>query len=266
LFYQEFDSRPYRDQPRIDFILKKGLEAPDTLGSDLGIDGGVNPNGWLWPPVTPSPGETGASKHFKAELQSGSRKGPVDSGSGTDSDEDEVGSDVHKLAKLQHAVHLGQPITVVLKGEYEWKCWHEVQVHEHYQGVAAQLDIMHPLQAAYQAIRRHAMAFGGGDMARSCRGTSILTEKIEVSLAKFGKGVRIIYKRADQKGRPVESMPLACKVEFTDNWALVFGTEEERTDLELTERLEYITSMWIIDRREGRYGKPWEIKLSSRPW
>jgi hypothetical protein len=47
---------------------------------------------------------------------------------GTDSEDEEEGSDIHKMAKIRHAlVTLRQPMTITLKEQYEWNGrWEEV--------------------------------------------------------------------------------------------------------------------------------------------
>jgi hypothetical protein len=41
--YQETEERPYRPNALLDAKLKDSTDVPDTLGSDGGADGGVNP-------------------------------------------------------------------------------------------------------------------------------------------------------------------------------------------------------------------------------
>jgi hypothetical protein len=84
------------------------------------------------------------------------------SNSETDSSEDEEGQDAHKLAKIRHVIHLGQPVTVILKGQYEFGLidqvlrLEEAQFQQVYTGVSAPENIMQPVQAAYRAIELQA--------------------------------------------------------------------------------------------------------------
>jgi hypothetical protein len=75
--------------------------------------------------------------HFEEDLASGAIKRRLASGSSeTDSEDDADGSDDHKLAKIQHAINIGQPITVILDGQCECNdeygnfLWQEVQFQQ----------------------------------------------------------------------------------------------------------------------------------------
>jgi hypothetical protein len=57
--YQEKESGPYQEHTLIEFIRKESLEAPDTLGSDGGVDGRIGHNSLVWAPVGHLRGGTG---------------------------------------------------------------------------------------------------------------------------------------------------------------------------------------------------------------
>jgi hypothetical protein len=54
--YQEWEEpRPYAQNIRPEFLLKDTSDALDTLGHDGGVDGGINPNGWIPPAISKPP-------------------------------------------------------------------------------------------------------------------------------------------------------------------------------------------------------------------
>jgi uncharacterized protein YhaN len=67
--------------------------------------------------------------------------------SGTDSEEDEEGSDVHKLAQIKHALErLHQPVTIISRGQYEWDMkWEEVVYQRVLDKGPAPENILQPL-------------------------------------------------------------------------------------------------------------------------
>jgi hypothetical protein len=68
-------------------------------------------------------------EHGKLLAEISGLKGAVDGdSSGTDGNEDEEGSDEHKLTRIRHAITgTSQPIQVILNGSYQWgQGWEEV--------------------------------------------------------------------------------------------------------------------------------------------
>lgn len=94
-------------------------------------------------------------EHGKLLAEISGRKGAVDGDSSvTDSDEDEEGSDDHKLAKIRHAIAgTSQPIQVVLNGRYEWEQgWESVSYCRTYRERKIPEDILEPLRITANAI------------------------------------------------------------------------------------------------------------------
>jgi hypothetical protein len=83
--------------------------------------------------------------------------GAEETSSGTNSEDDEEGSDVHKMAKINHALNtLKQPVTIILRGQYEWQeSWEEVVYEDVVSGGVMPEDIAGPLQEIYTKIRSH---------------------------------------------------------------------------------------------------------------
>jgi hypothetical protein len=143
----------------------------------------------------------------------GATKGQLDSSSsGTDNSEDEEGHDGHKLAKIRHAIHLGQLATVILKGQYEFGftdlAWRleEVQFQQVYTGVEPPTHSMQPLQAVYRPLEMQARRYGGEDMPRACAWSEPTPrENIEITVEKQGKGARVVHSSSEQKGIAINS-------------------------------------------------------------
>jgi hypothetical protein len=108
--------------------------------------------------------------------------------------------------------------------------------------VDAPEHILQPLHAGCQAIKKHAIHFGGNDMPRTCGGKAILREDIEISVDILGKCIRIVYARATQAGSELDNSPLIFTACFFGKWAVSFGTAPNPSDAELTERLGSITA------------------------
>jgi hypothetical protein len=197
--YQQEESRSYHAHTLLDFRWKSTSDIRDTLGSD----GGVNSQRMVlatrqFPP--PTIDATGWTKIH------GAARGPLDSGSSeTDSDEDEEGQDEHKMAQIRHACHLGQPVAVILKGQYEFQ--HEpnkwrlekVRFQQYFQPRTEPEHILQPLQEAFSSIEERARYYGVDRMPRSCSREEVNTprESIEITVKKHGKGVRINYASND---------------------------------------------------------------------
>jgi hypothetical protein len=246
--YQEVEARPYLNNTRIEFLPKNGSDPPDTLGADGGVGGEFGPRDWLLSPVSESEDTRGAggTERIRSGLRTGGvNRGPLEGSSGIDSEDDEEGDDTHKLAKIKHAVTLNQPLTVVLKGQYEWdnRC-EEVPFQQTYNGVEAPTHISEPLQASYSAIEKHARTLGGDNMPGSCGGPPTDREGIEISVEKLGTGVRITYARASQVGMEIGNFPLNFKAYFFGEWAIVLGTQPGISYLDLTQRFVYRN--WLL--------------------
>jgi uncharacterized protein YhaN len=74
--------------------------------------------------------------------------------SGTNSKDDTEGEDTHKLAQIRHAlVTLKQPVTAILKGQYEYdSTWEEVVFQTELRNVEIPEDILALLQATHGKI------------------------------------------------------------------------------------------------------------------
>jgi hypothetical protein len=105
-------------------------------------------------------------------------------------------------------------------------------------------------------------------MPRSCGGDAISREEIEITVEKSGRGVRVIYTRSSQTGLAIDNFPLNCTNDFPGSWAIVFGTNMDPKDADLTQKLESITAGWHVDPKTGRcvHGTSWEVRLAARPW
>jgi hypothetical protein len=87
--------------------------------------------------------------------------GDGSSASDTDSDQDEEDEDVHKLRQLARAARPGQPITAVLRWQYDAGArMEEVQFQSELSGRSAQSHIREPVQSIIQSLKRPAIHYG----------------------------------------------------------------------------------------------------------
>jgi hypothetical protein len=124
--------------------------------------------------------------------------------SGTDSEEDEEGSDLHKQAKTRHAIdHLKQPVTIMLKGRYEWNNgWEEVIYQRNMLDRIAPEDIIEPLSIIYEKVSEVAIMAGVAALPLPVQGLVVTKDQLDVEGLRIWNGVRIINTRLDQKGFP----------------------------------------------------------------
>jgi hypothetical protein len=85
---------------------------------------------------------------------------------------------------------------------------------------------------------------------------------LEIEVDKSGRRPRVTYSRADQKGLEVETSQSKLKAIFPEGPAIIFRTQMNPTDFELSQRLFHVTSSWL----GNQHGRSWNARLTSRPW
>jgi hypothetical protein len=153
---------------------------------------------------------------------------------GTDSEEDEEGSDVHKLGKIRQAmVNLHQTLTIMLKGQYEWDGkWKEVVYQREVLGGKPPENILQHLQDIYAKIDVVARMVGGTALPITVQGMVVRREELEIDVQKIGNGIRIVYANADQKGLETENFPVKFRAQFSEALSIIFGTQDQKSRLE----------------------------------
>jgi hypothetical protein len=173
------DKRPWEPYGRIDFVLKQD-DVPDTTENGCGSAGGDGHH-WILPRVDPvQPGREQA----KTLALLAARKGQLVDGesSGTDSEEDEEGSDIHKLAKIKHALEgLSQPVQIIPKGRHEWEgTWEEVSYCRTYLERIVPEDILEPLRITARKLGELILQAGAVSLPVSIQRLNVEREPIEV--------------------------------------------------------------------------------------
>jgi hypothetical protein len=78
-----------------------------------------------------------------------------------DSAEDQTIEDTHKLAQITHAVCLGQPITVQIRGQFDaGDHMDEIFIQKEFIDITKQSKIFEPLQLAYSSIEISSPIYG----------------------------------------------------------------------------------------------------------
>jgi hypothetical protein len=117
--HEHEDIRPHYDNTRLIFHPKNGIDIPNTLSNGGGAAGGTNANGKVLPPVAFPVAPIDITGGSKVQGALKGMPGPRDDSCATDSSEDEEGEDTHKLCKIAQAIHKGQPLTIVIRGQLE---------------------------------------------------------------------------------------------------------------------------------------------------
>jgi hypothetical protein len=108
--------RPYCDQTRTRFHLKKDEETPDPTGNEGDAAGGDNGRGQTLPPIIYP---TAPIDINEEKIAGGLRTMPGPDSCETDSLEDEPGSDDHNMVQIAQAIHKNQPVTVSVRGKFQ---------------------------------------------------------------------------------------------------------------------------------------------------
>jgi hypothetical protein len=260
--YEVENRRPWYQNMAIHFKFKES-DVPDTLGSDGGVDGGMNRRGNFLPRIGPEPKGRESGKEL---FRLAGRTGPVDTdvaeetSAGTDSEDDEEGSDIHKMTKIRHAlVTLRRPMTITLTGQYEWNgSWEGVLYQRFVRGADKMPDeIMGPVQDIYSEIKEVAIMAGATSLPISVQGIDIPRDQIEVEVHRRGEEIHVVYSTADQKGFSVGKFHAQIKPQFPEALSVIFGIQQNEKNCDIASRLEMITASWFGDQ----YGPPWNANL-----
>jgi hypothetical protein len=214
---------------RIDFVLKDS-DVADATENEGRAAGGDGPDGWVWPPVGPAPeGREHGTEIFALVSRKDSLAYESDS-SGTDGQEDVEGSGFHKLAKrsvsIRHAIdNLKQPVTVMLKGRYEWDGgWEEVVYQRNMLERTAPEDMIEPFAVIHSKVREVAMRARATELPLPIQGLAVTRDQLDVEVGKVGNRLHTVDERLDQKGMPPRPCPLKFKAQFPEGLSVVFGT------------------------------------------
>jgi hypothetical protein len=258
--YVAEDRRPWAPYSRIDFVLSDS-EVADTTENGSGATGG-DAGDWVWLPEGPAPK---GREHGKELFALSSRKGPLDGdSSGTDSDDDEEGSDIHKLAKVRHAFeNLQRPVTVILKGRYEWdNGWEEVTYHRILIERTAPEDMIELLAFTNTKIWELGMMAGAVALPLPIQGLDVRREQLDIKVLKVGKGLQVVYEMMDQIWPPSTTFEWKFRAQFPDAISIVFGIYAPVSNMEISQRLRSIAASWLGEQ----YGPSWHACLAAQPW
>jgi hypothetical protein len=261
----EEELRPYQDHAGLSFKMRDPNDAPDTLTANGGGASGTNNKGEILPEVIfpQSPIDTTGGTKVHGALKGSQGNG---SDSYTDSVDDEENQDDYKLKQIGHAVRLGQPLTVILQGSYQFSGREkEVQFRHPYEEKSAPKTIYNPLLQTIRHFEVLCHTFGA-DLPRPCYWfkANPTRKDLAISVTKMGKGLHIQYSMKNLIFEPIADFPSAFNAEFPGNWSIVFGASATPADQELSERLAMITPSWREDSQD--YSLPWQARLSAHPW
>jgi hypothetical protein len=226
------DRRPWEPYGRIDFGLKQDA-VPDTTENGCGSAWG---DGRQWPLPRIDQVPPGREQGKTLALL-GVRKGQLVDGesSGTDSEEDEEGSAVHKLAKIKHAIaDLSQPVQVILNGRYQWEQgWENVSYCRLFKEPKVQEDILEPPRIMANAIGVMAFEAGAVRLPLPIQLLGAERESLEIT------------ERKDQAWPPLVNHELKFKAMFWEGLSSVFGTGAPASNAEISARLKSVTASWF---------------------
>jgi hypothetical protein len=203
------ENRPYHDKTLLEFRLAEGMEVPDTTGESGGAARGTNHRGQVLPPIifpkvaidtTGGTKVQGALKRALVVPRDGSSE------SEGDSDEDLENDDTDKLRQISHAARLGQLVTVVIRGDYQFDgCEEEVLFQKEFIGWPAPVHILDLLQTIPKSIEIASAHYQGSSLPRSCLWTSAgaTRDQMAIRVQKLSRGIRIIYGYTEARGRSI---------------------------------------------------------------
>jgi hypothetical protein len=151
------------------------------------------------------------------------------------------------LQQITHAARLGQPITVEVRGQYQFsKREEEVLFQQEFTSESAPTHILEPLQVGFKSIEIPCACYHGTGLPRSCIWASagVPREEIEITVSKIGIGIHVTHGYREAKGLSIKIFPSRFRASLIDKWAIIFGTSETPSDKELMQRLAFITAPW----------------------
>jgi hypothetical protein len=270
--YVEEDTRPYQHGVPIYFHLKsastttnRSYESPGRLGGDNGSGVGLPAIRYGAKPInTTDPKDPKVPGSFKGQLTTS--LGTDDSEQVSDqTDSEGIQDETHRFQKIAAALANDEPVMVVIVGHFEG-----------YQEISAQcefrLDYKGPpppsLKAFFnlnwQRIRAASDRFGSTSVPGSLLWTiqSFTEETLDISVCRFGMGLKVRYQLKAQKGLEMEKWPTVHTCELGEGLSIAFPAVSRLPDATLMKLMVNLTSPW--DSHE--YGTPWQIYLTQRPW
>jgi hypothetical protein len=145
------------------------------------------------------------------------------------------------MSKIRHSLEeLKQPVTVVLKGCYEWENgWEEVAYHRVMIERKTPEDMMELLLLTNTKIGDLARMAGAVALPLPIQELALEREQLDIKVLKIGKGV---YERLDQIGLPTTKFELKFRAQFPEAISFAFGTHAPASTMEISQRLRSITA------------------------
>jgi hypothetical protein len=180
-------------------------------------------------------------------------------------DSAEEGDEAHRLQKIAAALHNDEPVMIVFAGHFEG-----------YQEVLAQCEFRLTYKGPpppslkeffnfnWRRILETAPKYGSAGMPGSLLWTvqPFTEESLEVSVYKFGMGLKIRFQPKDLKGLEMGKWPAVFALDLTDGISIAFPAVPRLPDAHLTQLLINLTAPW----NGQEYGNPWQIFLIQQPW
>jgi hypothetical protein len=121
-----------------------------------------------------------------------------------------------KLARIRHEITgTSQSIQVILNGRYQLEQgWEEVSYCRTFREQKVPEDILEPLRITAEAIGVLTLQAGAVALPLPVQTLGIDREALEITVAKRGSGIQILYKRRDQKNIPATNHDLKSRAIF----------------------------------------------------
>jgi hypothetical protein len=272
--YIEEETRPYQTGVPICFYLKshsiitdRSNEGPGRLGGDSGTGIFLPAIKYRAKPInTTDPSEPKVAGSLRAPVTTSSL-GDDDSeqvSEQTDSAEDETG-EIHRLRKIASALHNDEPVMAVLVGHFEG--YQEIQAQSEfrlmYKGPPPP-SLKEFFNFNWSRIREAAIKHGSTGVPGSLLWTTqpFTDESLNISVYKFGMGLKVRYQLKAQKGLEMEKLPIVYTFDLDDGLSIAFPAVTRLPDAFLMKYMVNLTVPW--DRHE--YVAPWQIYLAQQPW
>jgi hypothetical protein len=270
--YIEEDTRPYHTGTPICFYLKAHLPITDRSDERPGRLGGDNGTGIQLPGIkygarpinTTDPSEPKVSGSLKATpgTMCATSESEEDS-SPTDSAEDESG-EAHRLARISLALHNREPVMVVFVGHFQG--YQDIQAQcefrLNYSGLPPP-SLKDFFEFNWSRIRDAAPNYGSTSVPESLLWTiqSITDDSLNISVYRFGMGLKVRHAPKDIKGLEMEKWPAVFTFDLEDGISIAFPAVQRLPDALLMQYVVNLTVPW--DGHE--YGSPWHVFLTQQP-
>jgi hypothetical protein len=273
--YIEEETRPYQNGVPICFYLKPHSVVTDRSDEGPGRLGGDNGSGVMLPAIkygakpinTADPKDPKVPGGLKSTPGTTTSLGDDDSeqvSEQTDSDDD-IQDEPRRLQKIASALNNGEPVMVIIIGHFEG--YQEIQAQCEFR-----LDHKGPppptmkdcFNFNWQRIHAASERFGSTSVPGSLLWTNqpFTDESLEISVYRFGMGLKVRYQLKAQKGLEMEKWPTVSTCDLGEGLSIAFPAVPRLPDAYLMKLMVNLTAPW-----EGHeYGTPWQVYLTQQPW